>query len=173
MRSATSLTLPPRPTGICATSCSFRSPVSAPPLMSVSMKPGATELAVIPLGPNSRASARAKPSSAAFAAETAFQHARHDPPGDVVGAADVHGEDPVPLLTGNVKESGWRGDAGVVDQCSDWRHRSIERGQPSLYRRLVGHVATNARGLHVAPVGHLVCSFLCAGLVKIEDGDVP
>ena len=36
---------------------------------SVSMKPGATELTVTPFGPNSRASARANPSSAAFAAE--------------------------------------------------------------------------------------------------------
>jgi hypothetical protein len=34
-----------------------------------SMKPGATELTVTPFGPNSWASARANPSSAAFAAE--------------------------------------------------------------------------------------------------------
>ena len=67
---ATSLTLPARPTGICATSCSFRS-ASAPPLMSVSMKPGATALTVTPVGPSSRASDRANPSSAAFAAEYA------------------------------------------------------------------------------------------------------
>ncbi len=44
----------------------------APPVMSVSMKPGATELTVTPFGPSSRASARANPSSAAFAAEHAM-----------------------------------------------------------------------------------------------------
>lgn len=37
--------------------------------MSVPIRPGATELAVMPRGPSSRAGARANPSWAAFAAE--------------------------------------------------------------------------------------------------------
>ena len=49
----------------------MRSPSSAPPVMSVPMSPGATELTVTPCGPSSRASARANPSCAALAAEYA------------------------------------------------------------------------------------------------------
>ncbi len=39
-------TRPLRPTGMPASSASLRSPSSAPPVMSVSIRPGATELTV-------------------------------------------------------------------------------------------------------------------------------
>ncbi len=60
-----------------------------------------------------------------------LHHDGRNPAGDVVEAADVHGEDPVPLFAGDVKKSGWGCDAGVVYQCPDWRHRSVEGCQRS------------------------------------------
>src|SRR5919107_5195764 len=185
MRSATSWTLPLRPTGMPATSSALRSPSSAPPVMSVSMRPGATLLTVMPYGPTSRASARAKPSCAALAAEyatppktppprsAATDHALHGATGDVVGAADVDREDAVPLLPAHLEEADRGGDACVVDDRSDGRCGALDGGQRGVDGGLVRDVATQAERLHVVGLGHLVRSLLGGGLVEVEDDDVP
>ena len=59
---AMSSTVPIRPSGICSAYLPFRSSPSSA-VMSVSMKPGATTLAVTPREPSSRASERARPTS--------------------------------------------------------------------------------------------------------------
>jgi hypothetical protein len=68
IRAATSATVPTRPTMLAAPSSALRSSLRVPPMMSVSMGPGATQFTVIPCGPSSRASARVKPMIAALEA---------------------------------------------------------------------------------------------------------
>ena len=46
---------------------------------------------------------------------------------------DVDGEDPVPLLPGDIKESSGGRDAGVVHQGPHRRHRCVKRGQSGLH----------------------------------------
>ena len=52
--------------GMSALICALRSSVSVPPMMSVSIGPGATEFTVMLCGPISRANAREKPITAAL-----------------------------------------------------------------------------------------------------------
>jgi hypothetical protein len=85
----------------------------------------------------------------------------------------VHGKDSIPLLAGDVKESGWRRDAGVDDQSFDRRHRSVERRQRGLHRPLVGHIAAKAYRLRLLPLGDLISGLPRARLVKIENDDLP
>ena len=70
-------------------------------------------------------------------------------------------------------KSGWRRDAGVVDQSFDRRHRSVERCQRALHRPLVGHITAKAYRLRLLPLGDLISGLLRARLVKIENGDLP
>ena len=106
-------------------------------------------------------------------AEAALDHAGREAAGDVVGAAHVHREDPLPLLGGDLQEGGRRGDAGVVDQRADRRDGGGDDGERVLDRRGVGDVAADADGLHAVLLGDLVGDVLGAGLVEVEYGDVP
>src|SRR6476661_1280874 len=65
-RAATSWTVPTRPSGMSALICALRSSVSVPPMISVSIGPGATEFTVMLCGPISLASARENPMTAAL-----------------------------------------------------------------------------------------------------------
>src|SRR5512135_739955 len=69
MQPATSAGSPMRFSGICSRMPFMRSSGISPLLMSVAMRPGVTQLTRMPSMPNSRAIARARPSTPAFAAE--------------------------------------------------------------------------------------------------------
>ena len=52
-------------------------------------------------------------------------------------------------------------------------HGAVDDGERGLDRGLVGDVAADADGLHAVALGDLVGGVLGAGLVEVEDGDVP